>query len=627
MKSGRSLNSAGSSDDAMKRARLCRFLRLFFFFIVFMVFTMMIYMQASDSHFLDNASHFFNITETSHFLAEVPIHFPEFSEFLHLQEQMSSKSGGESNSLMSEPDKTWSQAYQLLERSEGALNWIATPPVEGSKSLIKWDTVAYNEVHILHKLTASLKRMLRNPTAESKIRFLEYVQKGHQCTPVQAAQQEAVSKLISMDICSEVEWYKVVQLAWPEARHFLDVGANKGYLGSLFVALWGGNGLELAPADILNAATRLQSWKDSRNPAGYCKDGFSRGIPLTCTAANRDKRTGKCNVANTDLRVTSIDGSSYLAETLNHIIRHESPIRRQNEALRDGTIWKYLNYAVSDVNGVARFTKQSKEKNAGFEGGSIRGSSAGADPATSAPARSLRTASSAPIPLTSAVDPCSNQHSHLLPQLAAGLRVARRLAEVETEEVNMTTIDSFLQRSGMTQADILKIDTEGNDNRVLDGASSTIINKLGMFTFEGGKGVTFSKEMIEKYDALGFSCYSTSRAGLFKWNSGCMKEQYMGGFRAKDKGNIFCVSRKRAPMATLAYDILSFPMMIEDYLHSSEVVAKSVVGGEEENNNAKLFRDLVVDEAKISQVEPSMFVPIYLNIKPFCTPFPECARL
>lgn len=593
-----------------------------------MIFTMMIYMQASDSHFLDNASHFFNITETSHFLAEVPMHFPEFSEFLHLQEQMtqgglltagSGASGHES--LMTEPDITWSKAYRLMERSEGALNWIATPPEAEAKSLIQFDTIAYNEVHILHKLTGSLKRMLKSPDAESKAKFLEYVQRGHQCTAVQAAQQEAISKVISMDICSEVEWYKVVQLAWPEARNFLDVGANKGYLGSLFVALWGGNGLELAPADVLSAATRLQSWKDSRNPAGYCRDGFSKGIPLTCTAANRDKRTGKCNVANTDLRVTSIDGSSYLAATLNHIIRHETPIRRQNEALRDGTIWRYLNYAVSDVNGVARFTKQSKDKNAGFEGGSIRTTTVvdSADSATST-ARSLRSVagvSGRDVGSHSRDWRTNGRDGELQQQFAGGLRVARHLAEVETEEVNMTTIDSFLERNGMTHVDILKIDTEGNDNRVLSGAASAI-TKLGMFTFEGGKGVTFSKEMIEQYDALGFSCYSTSRAGLFKWNSGCMKDKYMGGFRAKDKGNIFCVSRKRAPMATLAYDILSFPQMIDDYLHSDAITVAE---------NGQAFRDSITEEAKIGQMDPAMFVPIYLNIKPFCSPFPDCARI
>ena len=40
----------------------------------------------------------------------------------------------------------------------------------------------------------------------------------------------------------------------------------------------------------------------------------------------------------------------------------------------------------------------------------------------------------------------------------------------------------------------------------------------GMVTFEGGQGITFSKEMIVEFDSLGFNCYSTSRAGLFKWN-------------------------------------------------------------------------------------------------------------
>lgn len=74
-----------------------------------------------------------------------------------------------------------------------------------------------------------------------------------------------------MDICSEVEWYKLAHLAWPSATHIIDVGANKGYLGSLFLALWGGNGLGLSPAVIFDHATRLNTWKNSRNPAGYCK--------------------------------------------------------------------------------------------------------------------------------------------------------------------------------------------------------------------------------------------------------------------------------------------------------------------------------------------------------------------
>jgi hypothetical protein len=46
---------------------------------------------------------------------------------------------------------------------------------------------------------------------------------------------------------------------------------------------------------------------------------------------------------------------------------------------------------------------------------------------------------------------------------------------------------------------------------------------IGVFTFEGGKGVSLTKGMLKMYDDLGFSCYSTSRAGLFKvWHCNFM---------------------------------------------------------------------------------------------------------
>jgi FkbM family methyltransferase len=104
-------------------------------------------------------------------------------------------------------------------------------------------------------------------------------------------------------------------------------------------------------------------------------------------------------------------------------------------------VWKYLNYAVSDVDGVARFTKQSKEKNAGFEGGSIRAKTANAGQ-EAAGARNRRVQE-------------------------GNKRRQRRLEEAETEEVNMTTIDSYMRRfGGGARVDVMKIDTEGQDNKV-----------------------------------------------------------------------------------------------------------------------------------------------------------------
>ncbi len=67
-----------------------------------------------------------------------------------------------------------------------------------------------------------------------------------------------------------------------------------------------------------------------------------------------------------------------------------------------------------------------------------------------------------------------------------------------------------------------------------------------------------------------------------------MLERYMGGFRAKDKGNIFCASRIRAPAVALAFDLLSFPFLL-----------------------AAAGPDAAFSDA-------------YVNVKPFCTPWPAC---
>ncbi len=224
----------------------------------------------------------------------------------------------------------------------------------------------------------------------------------------------SLSKLSFFNHLHQIEWYKVVHLAWPEVRSVMDIGANKGYLGSLFVALWGGNGLGVAPVTIFNLSNKLKSWKDSRNPAGYCKDGFSFGIPLYCGGVDtRDEGTGACSAVHEDLRVTSIDGSSYLRDTLSDMIVNEFP-KLGGSAGKVSTMWRYLNFAMSDVKGSVRFTKQSRDQNAGFEGGSIRGST----------------------------------------------------VDATTEEVNMTSVDLFLRDNGMRGIDLLKIDTEGNDNKV-----------------------------------------------------------------------------------------------------------------------------------------------------------------
>lgn len=47
------------------------------------------------------------------------------------------------------------------------------------------------------------------------------------------------------------------------------------------------------------------------------------------------------------------------------------------------------------------------------------------------------------------------------------------------------------------------------------GATRAVNSSVGLFSFEGD-GVSLSKKSIIEFDKKGYSCYSTSRAGLFK---------------------------------------------------------------------------------------------------------------
>lgn len=475
-------------------------------------------------------------------------------------------------------DRSISQISSMLVRAESFLSWVTDdarininlkPP-----SYSRWDLIANADVHIVFKLVKYIRHHLSSD--EGKQKLLHLMNEGHQCSPLQAAQQEYISNFIKMDICSEVEWYKLAQLAWPQAKVFFDVGANKGYLGSLFLTLWGGGGLNASPADVYGHATKLGSWKGSRNPAGYCRDGHNFGIQSYCPDNRyRDENTGKCMMIDLGVRVFSFDGSSYLTSALNGIITNQLFPTDLPDYETRRQMWKYSNYAVSNQIGTAKFTKQTKEKNAGYEGGGIR---------PGAP-------------------------------------------DTETEEVPMTTVEAMIKHLGLSDLDLLKIDTEGNDNNVLDGAEIALRNQIGMFTFEGGLGITFSKEMVETFNGWGYNCYSTSRAGLFKWNGSCMKEKYLGGFKAKDKGNIFCVSRRKAPMAALAFEILSFPLMIDFQLKND---ALNLSKGDQKlahfmfNQTKPKGMDIEIEFG--NDIDSSLLTSLYVNIYGFCKPWPACAK-
>ena len=83
-----------------------------------------------------------------------------------------------------------------------------------------------------------------------------------------------------------------------------------------------------------------------------------------------------------------------------------------------------------------------------------------------------------------------------------------------------------------------------------------------------------------------------------------MHDKYMGGFQAKDKGNIFCANRKRAPFIALLFDALTFPMMLEAVHRDSQKEG--------------------VEDFDLDGLDKAQLARSYVNIKPFCEPYPTC---
>jgi hypothetical protein len=115
-----------------------------------------------------------------------------------------------------------------------------------------------------------------------------------------------------------------------------------------------------------------------------------------------------------------------------------------------------------------------------------------------------------------------------------------------------------------------------------------------------------SSSMVDEFHSMNFSCYSTSKAGLFKWNSGCMRPKYKGNHR--DKGNIFCASRSRAPLLTLAYDALSFPAMLNMVRYRND-------------SNIYNSTELASKTDSLDLLKKS-----FILWQPFCRPWPKCAN-
>ncbi|XWK85975.1 MAG: FkbM family methyltransferase [Phormidium sp.] len=116
----------------------------------------------------------------------------------------------------------------------------------------------------------------------------------------------------------------------------------------------------------------------------------------------------------------------------------------------------------------------------------------------------------------------SSQHASIYKEVLCDLHKAQSVVEIEIE---ITTIDKFCGDKDIKYIDFLKIDTEGNELEVIQGATQMILeNRLGIIQFEFNEMNIISRVFLRDFYKIlaGYNIYrldSNKLIHLFEYNS------------------------------------------------------------------------------------------------------------
>ncbi|MFY9927326.1 MAG: FkbM family methyltransferase [Streptosporangiaceae bacterium] len=102
---------------------------------------------------------------------------------------------------------------------------------------------------------------------------------------------------------------------------------------------------------------------------------------------------------------------------------------------------------------------------------------------------------------------------------ASSLRPDSRTAHLPRAQVEMTTLDDYLERDGVTTVDVLKLDVEGAELDVIDGARRTLAASPGIvlvveFLRENARRFGRDLEALEaRLRDLGFALFTLTQHG------------------------------------------------------------------------------------------------------------------
>ena len=123
----------------------------------------------------------------------------------------------------------------------------------------------------------------------------------------------------------------------------------------------------------------------------------------------------------------------------------------------------------------------------------------------------------------------------------------------EFYDVPVISVDEFVAMKGIKRVDVLKIDTEGNDPLVINGAVHTLAHmKPGYVQFENhGVGRWKSwrlKDVIDLLDHVSYECFWATNSGRLIRLSACWSSDYD---KEKTWSNVACYHREEEKLAQL----------------------------------------------------------------------------
>mmetsp|Transcript_3988 Transcript_3988/g.5808 ORF Transcript_3988/g.5808 Transcript_3988/m.5808 type:complete len:457 (+) Transcript_3988:120-1490(+) len=361
------------------------------------------------------------------------------------------------------------------------------------------------------------------------------------CTQSQATEQGRLMAAAKVRGCSAQDdlWMKLVQLTMPDASVFIDIGSNKGYSAAEFFSLWKPE-LGFSPRTLYSQIQQTAKLRELRE-CGACGDCNGELEPLF------------------DMQPRLCSGDAWKTSGAD-----SGALKRAGQALCSARKENYKPIRVYSFDGNPRLVNGLTEVVAAFEdSGKLKPT----DSLPTTPGASKMLASSWSLENRAFTETCS-PGQELVFQLDGELghidgdnednpqRVKRRAKQGEATKVSVpcSTFDQLMKREGLSHVDFAKIDTEGHDLSVLDGAIDALKgNKVTVFRFEYNvfwpetrNNLPPLQSITDELGKYGYVCYLEGKNALIRltycWSDALGEKQW---------SNIFCFASNHPQGAAL----------------------------------------------------------------------------